>query len=141
AGSRLRLPGAAGAITPRVPCSLRLSAARPWPCPRHREAAFDRDALAESRAVTLALAVLFAAAGIWLIVRRTVVNDEGLVTEVFARWTALAPLPMLFFQKARPITSLLYAIPSVAGPDVMLYAHVLVAALAGPMIAATARGL
>jgi len=45
---------------------------------------------------------------------------------------------MLFFQKARPITSLLYAIPSIAGPDVMLYAHVLLAALAGPMIAAKA---
>ena len=102
---------------------------------------FDRDTLAESRTVSVALAALFAVAGIWLIASRTVVNDEGLLTTVFARWSALAPLPMLFFQKARPITSFLYAVPSLAGPEIMLGAHVLLAALAGPMIAASARAL
>jgi hypothetical protein len=104
-------------------------------------ARFDRDMLAQSRSVSFILAGLFAVAGLWSIVRETVVNDEGLLTDVFARWTALAPLPMLFFQKARPITSLLYAVPSLAGPEIMLYVHVLLAALAGPMIAASARAL
>ncbi len=102
---------------------------------------FDRKTVAEGRSVSYALAALFAAVGIWLVVSEAVVNDEGLLTEVLARWTALAPLPMIFFQKARPVTSVLYAIPSVAGPDVMLYVHVLLAALAGPMIAASARAL
>ncbi len=102
---------------------------------------FDRGTLAASRNVSLILAALFAAAGIWLIVSERVVNDEGLLTDVFARWTALAPLPMLFFQKARPITSLLYAIPSLRGPELMLCSHVVVAALAGTMIAATARAV
>jgi hypothetical protein len=102
---------------------------------------FDRETLARSGTVSLALAALFVAAGAWLVASRTVVNDEGLLTDVFAQWTALAPFPMLFFQKARPITSLLYVVPSIAGPEVMLYAHVLVASLAGPMIAASARAL
>jgi hypothetical protein len=99
------------------------------------------DTLAQSRTVLIGLVAAFVVAGICLVAGEAVVNDEGLLTEVFARWTALAPLPMLFFQKARPVTSLVYALPSAVGPQPMLYVHVLVAALAAPMIAASARAL
>jgi hypothetical protein len=87
------------------------------------------------------ITVLFAVTGLALVFGHAVVYDEGLLTYVFARWLVLDPLPVLFFQKVKPVTALLFAIPSLGGADVTLAVHVAVAALAAPMLAAVARAL
>ena len=97
--------------------------------------------LLESPRALGVLTALFAAAGLVLVLDHFVVYDEGLLTYVFARWLALDPLPVLFFQKAKPITSLLFAIPAVGGVEAMLAVHVVAAALVAPMLAAVARAL
>ncbi len=95
----------------------------------------------ESPRALVLLTALFAATGLVLVLGHFVVYDEGLLTYVFARWLALDPLPVLFFQKAKPVTSLLLAVPSLGGVEVMLAVHVAAAALVAPMLAAVARSL
>jgi len=87
------------------------------------------------------LSILFAIAGLVLLFGRFIVNDEGLLTHVFSRWLVLDPVPVLFFQKVGPITPLIFTIPSLAGVEPMLVAHVLLATMVGPMLAAVAGAL
>lgn len=68
-------------------------------------------------------------------------NDEGLTTYIWACWLRLDPLPMLFYQKAKPILPLLYALPSTFGSQAMLLVHGALCALAVPLAAAVARAL
>ncbi|MGH7788336.1 MAG: hypothetical protein ACRERC_15815, partial [Candidatus Binatia bacterium] len=99
------------------------------------------DALGSSRLALGGLTAVFAAAGLALVLGQGIVSDEGLLTHVFARWLTLEPLAALFFQKIKPTVCVLYAVPSLGGAQSTLVAHVLVAALAAPMLATVARRL
>lgn len=99
------------------------------------------DSLGTSRLLLGGLTIVFAAAGVALVLGEGIVNDEGLMTHVFARWLTLEPWAVLFFQKVKPMVCVLYALPSLGGATSTLVAHVLVAALAAPMLAAVARRL
>ncbi len=68
-------------------------------------------------------------------------NDEGLFTTTFARWARLAPLAVLFFQKAKPVVVALYLPAGFFGHRAVLACHVLVASAAIPLTHATARAL
>jgi hypothetical protein len=70
-----------------------------------------------------------------------VLNDEGLVTVVWANALRHAPLAVLFFQKAKPVLSLLYLPAAAFGTRAVLAMHLVVASLSIPLVAATARSL
>jgi len=102
-----------------------------------------------------ALWLLQAPAAAWLLTVSVVVlgalaiegdrylHDEGLLTWYFAQMTATEPAALLFFQKSRPLLSLLYAPLELLGLGLtsFLVVHTLVAAAALPLLAATARKL
>ena len=52
------------------------------------------------------IGALYAAYGLWAVAHDTYLHDEGLLTDVFAAWTAQDFLPFFFFQKSRPTVSL-----------------------------------
>ncbi len=70
-------------------------------------------------------------------------HDEGLLTWYFAQMTAADPAALLFFQKSRPLLSLLYAPLALLGLGLtsFLVLHALIAAAALPLLAASARAL
>jgi hypothetical protein len=68
-------------------------------------------------------------------------NNEGLVTWYFASLIGQEPIATLFFQKARPVVATLYAAIAPLGLRAFAIAHVLVAAAAIPLLAATAERL
>lgn len=68
-------------------------------------------------------------------------HDEGLLTHLFASLVGREPAATIFLQKARPPLALLYAPIAAAGLPAFLWAHVLVGALAVPLVAATAQRL
>jgi len=68
-------------------------------------------------------------------------HDEGLLTHLFASLVGREPAAAVFLQKARPPLSLLYAPIAGAGLQAFLWAHVLVCALAVPLVAVTAQRL
>ena len=68
-------------------------------------------------------------------------HDEGLLTHLFASLVGREPAATIFLQKARPPLALLYAPIAAAGLPAFLWAHVLVGALAVPLVAATAERL
>ena len=94
-----------------------------------------------SRLVLGIMTVLFIVTGLLVVFGHFIIYDEGLLTYVFARWLVLDPIPVLFFQKIKPVACVLYAIPSLGGIEVTLATHVVLAALAAPMLAAVARTL
>ena len=67
-------------------------------------------------------------------------NDEGLLTQLFAQLVARDPLPTIFLQKVRPPLSILYA-PVAGNLTAFLWAHALVGAGAVVALAAAARNL
>ena len=66
-------------------------------------------------------------------------NSEGILTWIFAGLTRESTVDMLFFQKARPPISLLYAPVAALGLRPFFWAHALFAALAIPLSAGLAR--
>jgi len=68
-------------------------------------------------------------------------HDEGLLTHLFASLVGREPAAAIFLQKARPPLALLYAPVAGLGLDAFLWAHVLVSALAVPLVAAAAQRL
>ena len=95
--------------------------------------------LAKHPGVPWLLAAAFAAAGLVAVQVNTFLNDEGVLTWIFAGLTSESPLDMLFFLKARPSISVLYAPVAAIGLRPFLWAHVLLAALAIPLTASLAR--
>ena len=90
-------------------------------------------------ALVWVIAAAFVAAGLAVIQANTFLNDEGVLTWIFAGLTSEAPLDMLFFLKARPAISLLYAPVAALGLSPFLWVHLLVAAVAVPLTASLAR--
>ena len=68
-------------------------------------------------------------------------NDEGLLTALYADLLARDFWPAFFLQKIRPPLALGYAPLASIGVDWFLWAHLLVGALAVPLVEATARRL
>ena len=68
-------------------------------------------------------------------------HDEGLLTHTFALLVGRDPWPAIFLQKIRPPISVLYAPVAGAGVGAFLWTHLLVSALAVPLVAAVARRL
>jgi hypothetical protein len=68
-------------------------------------------------------------------------HDEGLLTHLFASLVGREPVAAIFLQKVRPPLALLYAPVAGVGLTAFLWAHVLVAALAVPLVAAAAQRL
>ena len=95
----------------------------------------------QSRTALGVLTAAFAVTGLLLVAGGRVLYDEGLLTYGFARWLFLDPAPAFFFQKIKPITSAVFALPSLGGLNAMLAVHVLVAALVAPLIVAVARAM
>lgn len=89
--------------------------------------------------VAWGLAALFALAGIIDVSLDRHLHDEGQLTQLFARMTWEQPVDLLFWQKSRPPISALYAPFAAIGPRAFGVAHVVVAALAIPMLAQIAR--
>jgi hypothetical protein len=95
--------------------------------------------LATSPAVPWVIAAAFVIAGLAAIRANTFLNDEGVVTWIFAGLMSESPIDMLFFAKSRPPISLLYAPIAAVGLKPFLWAHLLLAALAIPLTAMLAR--
>jgi hypothetical protein len=87
------------------------------------------------------LVASFIVAGVVLVLTDYTINDEGMLTYYWASWLRRDFVPMLYFQKSKPVLCALYAPVTVWGPRVTLIAHVLVAATAIAMLAAVARSL
>jgi hypothetical protein len=68
-------------------------------------------------------------------------HDEGLLTHLFASLVGREPAATIFLQKARPPLALLYSPWADAGFSAFAWAHVLVSALAVPIVAAAAQRL
>src|SRR5262245_27437506 len=96
--------------------------------------------LTDRRALAL-ITGLYLLCGLVLLYSNASLNDEGLIIHYSGTWARL-DLPNVFFaQKAKPILAALYALPSLAGVRATMIAHLVVCALALPMIAAFARQL
>jgi hypothetical protein len=97
--------------------------------------------LLTARAAVYLTAAIYVVAGVVLVVTDYTINDEGMLTHYWASWLRRDFVPVFFFQKAKPVLCVLYAAVSAGGPRATLIAHVIVAAAAIPMLAATARAL
>lgn len=87
------------------------------------------------------LVAVYVGAGIGLAVTDYALNDEGLLTHYWASFARRDFVPVFFFQRSHPVLSAFYAGVSAWGHQATMVAHVLVAATALPMVAATARSL
>jgi hypothetical protein len=87
------------------------------------------------------LVAFYILAGIVLALADYTINDEGLLTHYGARWAGREFVPVFFFQRIRPILCALYLPASAGGVHVTLIAHVLVASLSLPLLAASSRAL
>ena len=97
------------------------------------------DVLARHRAVPWLLAALFAAAGLLAVRANTFLNNEGILTWIFAGEVSEWPLDGLFFLKLRPPLSFFYAPAAVLGLTPFLCVHAVLAATAIPLLASLAR--
>lgn len=92
-------------------------------------------------AVVPSLTGFYIVAGVAFVLTGYTLNNEGLLTHYWASWARQDFLPVFFYQKVKPVLCVLYAPVSALGSRVTLIAHVVVAALAIPFIAGTARAL
>src|SRR5262245_36556552 len=95
--------------------------------------------LAAHPAVAWGIAGLFVVTGLVAVHAHTFLNNEGVLTWIFAGLMSESPLDMLFLFKARPPISLLYAPVAALGLTPFLWGHVLLAAFAIPVTASLAR--
>lgn len=91
--------------------------------------------------VPWALAFVWCAAGIYLVLSDRFLHDEGLLTYYFAAMALEQPAALLFMQKSRPILSAFYAPAAASGFNAFLVLHMGVAALAIPLIGDLSRRL
>src|SRR5262245_22003762 len=98
-----------------------------------------RSALATHPAIPWVLAALMTAAGGSAIHASLFLNNEGVLTWIFAGLMGESMRDMLFFMKVRPPISLFYAPVATAGLVPFLWTHLIVAALAVPLTASLAR--
>jgi hypothetical protein len=96
---------------------------------------------AGSRAAVVVLTLAYATLAGLAVHDARFLHDEGLLTHLFASLVGREPAAAVFLQKARPPLALLYAPVAGAGLPAFLWAHVLVCALAVPLVAATAHRL
>lgn len=87
------------------------------------------------------LAALYVLLGAVALADDRFLHDEGLLTHTFALLVDRDPWPAVFLQKIRPPIAVLYAPVAAAGVGAFLWAHLLVSALAVPLVAAVARRL
>lgn len=104
-------------------------------------ASVDRLAFLNDRWVGWYLALAYVAVGLWFVHTDYALNDEGLLTHYWASWARQDFWPVLFFQKVKPVLATLYAPVSAGGAHATMAAHVVIAALAIPMIGSVARSL
>lgn len=97
--------------------------------------------LGRDRRPLLGLTLLYILIGLVCIATDYTLNDEGLVTYTTADLARHAPIDVLFVQKVKPVLTLFYTMFSGLGVHGLLCVHLLVSALAIPMIAAVARAL
>lgn len=112
----------------------------PMPSP-HARVRRVTGSLLSGPAVIPLLAVVYVTAGVVLVLTDYTLNDEGLLTYYWANWARQEFVPVFFFQRIRPVLSALYLPASAGGVHGTLIAHVVVAALSLPLIAAVARAL
>ncbi len=91
--------------------------------------------------VPIAVMVSYVAVGAILILTDYTLNDEGLFTFNSSEIARHFPLETFFVQKSKPLLALLYMPFAGLGLRAFLFAHLLVAACAIPMMAAIARAL
>lgn len=94
---------------------------------------------ASARAAVVVLTLAYVTLGGLALHDARFLHDEGLLTHLFASLVGREPAATIFLQKARPPLALLYAPIAAAGLPAFLWAHVLVGALAVPLVAATAQ--
>jgi hypothetical protein len=87
------------------------------------------------------IAAAYLAFGLAFVFTDCVLNDEGLTTVVWAGAARHELLAVLFFQKSKPVLSLLYLPAGALGARPLLAMHVAVASLAIPLMGATSRAL
>ena len=95
--------------------------------------------LACDPAVPWLIAAGFVALGLVAIYRNTFLDDEGVLSWMFAGLFSESPVDMLFFLKARPPIAMLYAPIAMVGYTPFLWVHLLLAATAIPLTASLAR--
>src|SRR4051812_48672650 len=93
------------------------------------------------RRVPWILSAIYFALGLIFIKTDYTLNDEGLYTFMSSDQTRHAFAPVFFFQKAKPVLSLLYMLPVSLGLTSFFVAHIVVAALTIPLASETARAL
>ncbi|MCB9714775.1 MAG: hypothetical protein H6712_12990 [Myxococcales bacterium] len=94
-----------------------------------------------SRWAVLGLTLAYLGLAATAVVGDRFLHDEGLLTHLLASLVDRAPAATLLLQKSRPPLALLYAPVAGLGVGAFLWAHVLVSALAVPLVAATAARL
>jgi hypothetical protein len=94
-----------------------------------------------SRAAVLLLTLAYVALAGLAVHDGRYLHDEGVLTHLFASLVQREPAAAVFLQKARPPLALLYAPVAGAGLSAFWWVHVLVSALAVPLVAATAQRL
>ncbi|MCB9570236.1 MAG: hypothetical protein H6710_24000 [Myxococcales bacterium] len=95
----------------------------------------------EAPAAAWALALVALAFGLWSGLGDRYLHDEGLLTWHFAQVTLEAPAAALFWQKSRPLLAALYGPFAGLGQPVFTVIHVVIAALALPLLAGVARAI
>src|SRR4051812_22359776 len=95
----------------------------------------------EDRRIPYLLSAILAVTGFVLASSDYTLNDEGLFTFMTAAQMRQAFSAVFFFQKAKPVLSLLYLWPVGQGLTFFFFLHVLVASSAPPLAAAIARAL
>jgi hypothetical protein len=96
--------------------------------------------LTDTRALACITAI-YLLAGFALFHFDAALNDEGLIIHYVGTWARVDPQVVFFAQKAKPILAILYALPSLGGVAWTMMAHLVVSALALPLIAGFARRL
>lgn len=93
------------------------------------------------RRVIAILTIAYVAVGLLFVRTGYTMHDEGLLTHYWASWARQDFVPVFFYQKVKPVLAAIYAPFTAAGIQATMAAHVVVASMAIPMIAATARAL
>ena len=89
----------------------------------------------------VAVSVLYVALGLWALFHDHLLHDEGLTTYFFARFVGDDAPAAFFFQKFKPVVAAFYAPIAAWGLVPFAVVHLLVGALAMPLVAAAARTL